>query len=115
MISLSLNLSFDFFEGKFTTESDVWSYGVTLWEILTLALYPYSEISDEKVIENVHKIFYDVNSDEPTIVLEKPDQCEDDVYEMMMSCWRRLPYDRVTFDELFVFLKEHVHLSEITI
>ncbi|NXC83660.1 DDR2 protein, partial [Cercotrichas coryphoeus] len=46
--------------GKFTTASDVWAFGVTLWETFTLCReQPYSHMSDEQVIENTGEFFRD--------------------------------------------------------
>ena len=46
-------------QGKFTTKSDVWSFAVTLWEILTYARQqPYEELADEQVIEALARLYH---------------------------------------------------------
>ena len=47
-------------QGKFTTASDVWAFGVTLWEMLSVCQeQPYSNLTDEQVIDNAGEFFRD--------------------------------------------------------
>lgn len=100
--------------GRFTTSSDVWAFGVTLWEILTLAKeYPYSELTDEEVIDNAQKIFH--GTGKPSTRLPQPATCADDLYQLMCRCWTREMEERPPFMELHSNIAERVRLSEISI
>ncbi|XP_029930423.1 discoidin domain-containing receptor 2-like [Myripristis murdjan] len=91
--------------GKFTMASDVWAFGVTLWEILTLCKeQPYSQLSDEQVIENTGEFFRDQGKQ---VYLPKPPCCPDGVYsDLMLSCWRRNAKHRPSFQEIHSQLME---------
>ncbi|XP_039672895.1 discoidin domain-containing receptor 2-like isoform X1 [Perca fluviatilis] len=91
--------------GKFTMASDVWAFGVTLWEILTLCKkQPYSQLSDEQVIENTGEYFRDQGKQ---VYLPKPPCCPDRVYnDLMLSCWRRNAKQRPSFQEIHTQLME---------
>uniref|UniRef100_A0A3B4U314 receptor protein-tyrosine kinase n=1 Tax=Seriola dumerili TaxID=41447 RepID=A0A3B4U314_SERDU len=91
--------------GKFTMASDVWAFGVTLWEILTLCKeQPYSQLSDEQVIENTGEFFRDQGKQ---VYLPKPPCCPERVYtDLMLSCWRRNAKQRPSFQEMHTQLIE---------
>ncbi|KAM4727599.1 discoidin domain-containing receptor 2-like [Anableps anableps] len=91
--------------GKFTMASDVWAFGVTLWEILTLCKeQPYSQLSDEQVIENTGEFFRNQGKQ---VYLPKPQCCPDRIYfHLMLSCWRRNAKERPSFQEIHAQLME---------
>ncbi|XP_069671795.1 discoidin domain-containing receptor 2 isoform X3 [Periplaneta americana] len=89
--------------GKFTTKSDVWSFAVTLWEILTFAReQPFEDLSDEKVIENVTHFYQD---DGHQLYLPVPINCPKEIYDLMCECWQRNESDRPNFREIHLFLQ----------
>ncbi|XP_030630664.1 discoidin domain-containing receptor 2 [Chanos chanos] len=91
--------------GKFTMASDVWAFGVTLWETLTLCKeQPYSQLSDEQVIENTGEFFRDQSKQ---VYLAQPTCCPDPIYRLMISCWRRNAKERPTFQEIHSTLLEY--------
>lgn len=74
-------------DGIFTSKSDVWSYGVVLWEISTLAEQPYQGLANEEVLQFV------LRGD----LLEKIDSCPQVLYNLMLLCWQKRPVNRPSF------------------
>ncbi|KAF5302261.1 hypothetical protein FQA39_LY10300 [Lamprigera yunnana] len=77
-------------DGVFTTDSDVWSYGVVLWEMATLAEQPYQGLANEQVLQFVIA----------RGTLERPLECPDLLYEIMEACWKWRPNQRPLFKDI---------------
>ncbi|XP_070543914.1 proto-oncogene tyrosine-protein kinase receptor Ret-like isoform X2 [Ptychodera flava] len=78
------------YDQMYTTKSDVWSFGVLLWEIVTLGATPYPGIPPERlfhILKTGHR-------------MEKPDNCSEELYDIMLRCWKTRPQERPTFVEL---------------
>ncbi|CAC5363993.1 DDR2 [Mytilus coruscus] len=89
--------------GKFTTKSDVWSFAVTLWEVLTFAKdQPYDALTDEMVIENAGHYY---RNDKQEVYLPHPPNCPKEIYDLMCECWNRSESARPTFREIHMFLQ----------
>lgn len=73
----------------FTGMSDVWAYGVLLWEIFSKGMQPYSEISNSS---NLLSFLTNGNR------LKKPNLCPEIVFLLMLSCWRSSPFNRPSFN-----------------
>ncbi|TWW79011.1 epithelial discoidin domain-containing receptor 1 isoform X1 [Takifugu flavidus] len=90
--------------GKFTTASDVWAFGVTLWEMLSVCQeQPYSNLTDEQVIDNAGEFFRDQSRQ---VYLGRPAVCPQGLYELMLSCWNRDCKLRPSFSDIHSFLTE---------
>ena len=74
-------------DGVFTSSSDVWSYGVVLWEMATLASQPYQGLSNEQVLRYVKE----------GGVMEAPENCPEQLYNLMRRCWQFKPLHRPSF------------------
>ncbi|KAM7353618.1 tyrosine-protein kinase transmembrane receptor Ror [Cochliomyia hominivorax] len=81
--------------GKFTTESDVWSFGVVLWEIYSYGMQPYFGHSNQEVINLVRS----------RQLLACPDSCPTAVYSLMIECWHEQSVRRPSFGEISYRLK----------
>ncbi|XP_056401696.1 high affinity nerve growth factor receptor isoform X1 [Hyla sarda] len=75
---------------KFTTESDIWSFGVVLWEIFTYGKQPWYQLSNTEAIECITQ----------GRELERPRTCPTEVYTIMQGCWQREPQQRLNIKEI---------------
>ncbi|XP_007539749.1 tyrosine-protein kinase TXK isoform X2 [Erinaceus europaeus] len=81
---------------KFSSKSDVWSFGVLMWEIFTEGKMPFENKSNLQVVETISKGFR----------LYRPQLASMSIYEIMYSCWHEKPKGRPTFSELLQELTE---------
>ncbi|XP_065053384.1 fibroblast growth factor receptor 1-like [Rhopilema esculentum] len=85
-------------DGISTSKSDVWSFGVVLWEIVTLGASPYPGMNSYEVVSFLQDGYR----------MDKPKHCSDEVYAVSMDCWHIAAQRRPTFEELADRLKELV-------
>ncbi|XP_078031470.1 tyrosine-protein kinase receptor TYRO3 isoform X1 [Epinephelus lanceolatus] len=82
-------------DNVYTTQSDVWAFGVTMWEIMTRGQTPYPGVENSEIYEFLIK----------GERLKKPPDCRDDIYEIMHSCWSPVPKCRPSFQHLVIQLE----------
>ncbi|XP_056875043.1 tyrosine-protein kinase Fer isoform X5 [Takifugu flavidus] len=76
--------------GRYSSESDVWSYGILLWETFSLGMCPYPGMTNQQAREQVEKGYR----------MACPQRCPDDVYKVMQRCWQYNPEERPKFSHL---------------
>ncbi|XP_063379679.1 tyrosine-protein kinase Btk [Cydia fagiglandana] len=75
---------------RFSSKSDVWAFGVLMWEVFTCGQVPYGRMKNTQVVEMVQRGH----------LLEKPDGCSPVIYNVMRACWRATPDERPSFRAL---------------
>ncbi|XP_076235899.1 insulin-like receptor-like [Calliopsis andreniformis] len=85
-------------DGVFSSFSDVWSYGVVLWEMVTFASQPYQGLSNDQVLR------YVIDGG----VMERPENCPEMLYELMKQTWRHQATRRPTFMDIASMLLKHI-------
>nr|XP_046248424.1 tyrosine-protein kinase ABL2 isoform X2 [Scatophagus argus] len=88
----------------FSIKSDVWAFGVLLWEIATYGMSPYPGIDLSQVYDLLEKGYR----------MEQPEGCPPKVYELMRACWQWSPLDRPSFAEIHQAFETMFHDSSIS-
>ncbi|XP_060793364.1 proto-oncogene tyrosine-protein kinase Src isoform X2 [Neoarius graeffei] len=88
--------------GRFTIKSDVWSFGVLLTELATKGRVPYPGMVNREVLDQVERGYR----------MPCPAECPESLHELMLTCWRKEPEERPTFEYLQSFLEDYFTSTE---
>ncbi|XP_039595903.1 tyrosine-protein kinase Lck [Polypterus senegalus] len=88
--------------GTFSIKSDVWSFGILLTEIVTYGRIPYPGMTNPEVIQNLERGYR----------MPIPENCPEELYDIMKRCWKELPEDRPTFEYLKSVLEDFFTATE---
>ncbi|XP_066536596.1 tyrosine-protein kinase Lyn-like [Hoplias malabaricus] len=88
--------------GSFTIKSDMWSFGILLYEIITYGKIPYTGLSNAEVIARVQRGYR----------IQQPDTCPKKLYEIMTTCWKEKPEERPTFEFMQSILEDYFTATE---
>nr|KAG5709599.1 hypothetical protein BaRGS_001649 [Batillaria attramentaria] len=91
------------FSNTYTTQSDVWSFGVVLWEVFTLGGTPYSSTDTQQLFTYLKDGYR----------LKRPRLCDQTTYAMMLQCWNENPERRPSFSELCGRLQRMLEDSQV--
>lgn len=88
------HIPYESFQGNFSEKSDVWSFGVTVWEIFTLGKrLPYDTFSNTELIQDALK-------GPKRTLLPQPQHCSEEMYSLMVKCCKHKPEERPSFKQL---------------
>ncbi|XP_069774977.1 ephrin type-A receptor 2 isoform X2 [Narcine bancroftii] len=87
---------------KFTSASDVWSFGIVMWEILSYGERPYWEMSNLEVMKSINEGFR----------LPAPMECPSAIYQLMMQCWQQERAKRPKFCDIVNILDKLIRSPE---
>ncbi|CAG5115831.1 unnamed protein product [Candidula unifasciata] len=91
---------------KFSIKSDVWSFGVLMYEIITFGKVPYPGQTGQDVLKMVER---GGRMNRPT---GGPIEVSDSYYSMMLKCWNQKPEDRPTFETIFDYFDNYfIHVE----
>lgn len=76
--------------GRYSSESDVWSFGILLWETFSLGVCPYPGMTNQQAREQVERGYR----------MSAPQNCPEEIFTIMMKCWDYKPENRPKFSDL---------------
>jgi serine/threonine protein kinase len=82
--------------GRSTSKSDVWSFGICLWEMFSYGMLPYPGMSNSEAAQKVLKGYR----------MDSPEDCPAEVYNIMKCCWEKEADRRPTFKELMTMINQ---------
>ncbi|XP_061097256.1 ephrin type-A receptor 7 isoform X2 [Conger conger] len=83
---------------KFTSSSDVWSYGIVMWEVMSYGERPYWDMSNQDVIKAIEEGYR----------LPAPMDCPPGLHQLMLDCWQKERADRPKFDQIVGILDKMI-------
>ncbi|MEE6482265.1 hypothetical protein FKM82_013215 [Ascaphus truei] len=87
---------------KFTSASDVWSYGIVMWEVMSYGERPYWEMSNQEVMKAINEGFR----------LPAPMDCPSAIYQLMMQCWQQERSRRPKFPDIVSILDKLIRAPD---
>ena len=88
------------FYGQFSEKTDVWAFGVAMWEIFTLCQQrPYDLFTNQELID-------DALMGKDRTLLSQPETCPEEIYHVMLRCWVHAPKERANFEEVHALLSQ---------
>ncbi|TGZ69050.1 hypothetical protein CRM22_003953 [Opisthorchis felineus] len=90
--------------GRFTVKSDVWSFGIVIYEIVTHGQTPYPSMNNTQTLQQVESGYR----------MPRPPSCPDPVYQVMLRTWDTIPDKRPTFDSLCTYFEDYFSNAERT-
>ena len=94
-------------KGSYSFASEVWSFGVVMWEIYSFGGVPYYGMTNQDLITKFSK--------SEQVLLSKPKKCPDDIYAMMKQCWKVDVNERITIETICDFLSKKNEYNNPTV
>ncbi|KAH9524153.1 hypothetical protein Btru_048268 [Bulinus truncatus] len=91
-------------ERKYTFKSDVWSFGVVMYEVITYGCEPYPDLIGDEVVQTIQQ---GQRMNKPKHGRYGPIDVPEKFFDLMFQCWETLPDNRPTFKKLCNLLEEH--------